>query len=179
MSKRIGRPPWQPPDLEQVKLQAARGLTYKQIARLFGINADTLFERRKQFAAFSEAIEAGRAEAISTLAGVGFQMAASGDYPQMTLHYLKVMGGPHWHANPSLDISISADIHHHDDQRPSREEQLAKLRKLTPDQRRQIAEWQRQIGEWLSEARGIAPAAIETTAAETEDGDNEDDPESA
>lgn len=77
--KRVGRPPWIPPDPEKVESLAARGLTMEQIASCLGIHYATLAEKRKEFVEFDEAIKRGRDKGISIIANSLYESAKEGN----------------------------------------------------------------------------------------------------
>ena len=54
----LGRKPWIP-DLERVEELAAQGLTNEQIAACLGICESTLYNKKREFLEFLEAIKKG------------------------------------------------------------------------------------------------------------------------
>ena len=73
-----GRPGWQPPDLKVVEELAAKCLTLDQVARLLGISLRTLLRKKRESSQFRQALEDGRATAISTMSTLR-EMAMNGD----------------------------------------------------------------------------------------------------
>lgn len=88
-----GRPRWQPPPLERVEAMAQRGLSKKQIAAALGIGESTLQRHQKWDAAFSAAIERGKAAGIVALANAGYDLAIVGKDGPMIRFLLSTVGG--------------------------------------------------------------------------------------
>lgn len=74
-----GRPKWIPPDLKRVESLAASGLTLEQVAHCLGISYQTLNERSKEFADFSEAIKRGKSKGIGMMANNLVTLAKAGN----------------------------------------------------------------------------------------------------
>jgi hypothetical protein len=72
--RRRGRPKWMPPNLLEVENLAARGLTQHEIAYSLGVSPDTLYERKREYSEFSEALRRGRSRGITALANVVFEV---------------------------------------------------------------------------------------------------------
>jgi hypothetical protein len=88
-----GRPKWIP-DLTEVEALAQRGLNLQQIADYFGINVDTIHERKKDFSDFSDAIRRGKAKGIAFVASKLMQKISEG--AEKSIHYyLERKGGFH------------------------------------------------------------------------------------
>ena len=68
----MGRPPWIPTAeaISQAETYASRGLTKLDIATALGISYETLNEKSKEYAEFSEAINRGRAKGIAHVANL-------------------------------------------------------------------------------------------------------------
>jgi hypothetical protein len=74
---------------------AAQGLTLEQTAHSLGISYQTLNEKRKQFAEFSEAIALGKAKGIATVTNSLFKKAKEGDVPAIK-YYLNNRDNGNW-----------------------------------------------------------------------------------
>jgi len=92
LPRKMGRPSWIPPDLSVVEELAARGNTLDQIAILLGCKRATLFERKRHYSDFADAIERGRAKGIDKVENVVYQAAINGSIPAATF-YLDRRGG--------------------------------------------------------------------------------------
>ncbi len=79
MSNAGGRPPWIPPEAEKVESLAARGLTLEQIAECLGIHVATLYEKKKEYTEFADAIKRGQAKGISIVANSLYESAKHGN----------------------------------------------------------------------------------------------------
>jgi hypothetical protein len=88
----MGRPRWIPPDLSVVEELAARGLTLDQIAIHLGCKRATLFEHKRHYSDFSDAIERGKAKGIGKVANVVYDAAINGSIPAATF-FLDRRGG--------------------------------------------------------------------------------------
>ena len=85
-----GQPPWIPTKeiIEQVESYAALGLTKEQIADCLGISYQTLNEKTKEYADFSEAIKRGQSKGIARMANLLTKSADGGSVPAQ-IFYLK------------------------------------------------------------------------------------------
>jgi hypothetical protein len=92
-----GRPPFKitAEICKKAQSLAAQGLTLEQTAHTLGISYQTLNEKRKEFAEFSEAIELGKAKGIATVTNALFNKAKEGDVPAMK-YYLNNRDNPNW-----------------------------------------------------------------------------------
>ena len=81
----MGRKSWEPTqkDREEITALIGMGLTAEQVATLKGICRDTLYRYCKA------EIDKGRPRAIAQVAKTAFQMAVSGQFPAMTMFWLK------------------------------------------------------------------------------------------
>lgn len=89
---------------------AAQGLTIEQIASVLGIGERTLYEKQRQFPQLQQAIKAGQAKGIATIANALFNKAKSGDNTAM-IFYLKCRAG--WRDVVAIDSgtgNISIEI---------------------------------------------------------------------
>lgn len=102
----MGRPKWEvtPEVLEKVEALAAQGLTQDQIARSMGISPDTLYERKKDNAEFSEAIKAGQAKGIATITNSLFKAAKAGNITAQ-IFYLKNRAPKDWMDRKAIEHS--------------------------------------------------------------------------
>lgn len=73
-----GRPPLEI-DLDQVEHLAGLGLSEAAICASLGISADTLQRRKRDYAAFADALKRGKAFAHQQVAAVLFDKALEGD----------------------------------------------------------------------------------------------------
>ena len=110
MTKR-GRPPWTPPPLEEVERLAAQGLTQAQIALCLGIAEDTLYEKKKQLAEFSEAIKRGQARGIQTVTNQLFELCREKSLGAICF-YLKTRGQGNWTERQAGELTITREIGH-------------------------------------------------------------------
>jgi len=100
---RKGRPPWVPPDLNEVRKLAERGLTYEQIAAAMRIHVATLHKKKRELADFNDALEKGRATGIGNVANALFEAAMRGEHAPM-IFYLKSRAG-WWDQGPTVEIN--------------------------------------------------------------------------
>src|SRR5918992_4855615 len=110
MTKR-GRPPWTPSPLEEVERLAAQGLTQAQIALCLGIAEDTLYEKKKQLAEFSEAIKRGQARGIQTVTNQLFELCREKSLGAICF-YLKTRGQGNWTERQAGELTITREIGH-------------------------------------------------------------------
>lgn len=75
------------------------GMTQGNIAKVLGISEKTLR------AHYAEHLEWGAELALARVAQTAYNMAISGDYPAMTMFYLKTRGG--WRETANLDINVN------------------------------------------------------------------------
>lgn len=89
----MARPLWEPtPErLEEVERYASLGLTKENIARCLGISYQTLNEKTKDYAEFSEALKNGQAKGIARAANLLIKFAEGGSVPSV-IFYLKAVG---------------------------------------------------------------------------------------
>jgi hypothetical protein len=99
---RGGRAKWIPPDLKEVEFLAETGLTYVQIAAKLGISTDTLERRRKENAAFAEAINRGRAKGVASVSNALYTNALSGNVAAQ-IFIMKCVGG--WKSSERVEVS--------------------------------------------------------------------------
>ena len=94
---KIGRPAFKitPEICKKAESLAAQGLTLEQTAHTLGISYQTLNEKKKEFADFSEAIELGKAKGIATVTNALFNKAKDGDVPAMK-YYLNNRDNGNW-----------------------------------------------------------------------------------
>jgi hypothetical protein len=89
----MGRPAWIPDQdaIEKVESLAARGMTKEQIADCLGIHYDTLNEKCKTYAEFSDAIKRGTAKGIANVTAA-LMRNVSKDNVTAQIFYLKCKG---------------------------------------------------------------------------------------
>ena len=88
----VGRPKWVPENLEQVESLASRGLTLEQIAACLGIHVSTLYEKKKEYSDFAEAIKRGKAKGIAHVANKLIANAEAGNVTAQ-IFFLKTQAG--------------------------------------------------------------------------------------
>lgn len=91
-----GRPRWQLPDFEKVEELASHGLTQAQIALALGISESTLYEKKKTFSEFSEAIKRGQAKGIEAVANALWDSAVGSGNVTAMIFYLKNRSPEAW-----------------------------------------------------------------------------------
>lgn len=79
---------------------AEKGLTLEQIAHCLGISYQTLNEKKKEFADFSDAIKRGQANGIRKVANKVFDKAIEGDMTA-AIFYLKARAK--WSDKPEVE----------------------------------------------------------------------------
>lgn len=89
--KKPGRPKWKP-NLVEVERLAAQGLTQEQIAHALSVSASTLYQHKKDFSEFSEAITRGAAKGIASITNALYNKAQTGD-TTACVFFLKARGG--------------------------------------------------------------------------------------
>ncbi len=77
---------WQPPDLDEVRELASRGLTHAQIARYYGIHPDTITNHKKYSPEFSDAIERGKVQGIKKVVSCLMKAIEDGDVAAMKFY---------------------------------------------------------------------------------------------
>jgi hypothetical protein len=96
-------------DLERVEKLASQGLNHEQIARNLGTTRETLNKRKKQFIAFSDALEKGRATFIESLSTGYVDLVAQRNVAAI-IYGTKVHLG--WRENEPL-INVHNEQHTH------------------------------------------------------------------
>jgi len=66
-------------DLKQVEKLASIGLNEGQVAAALGICQDTLTSRKRKYSAFSDALKAGQAKGVATVANNLFEQSKDGN----------------------------------------------------------------------------------------------------
>jgi hypothetical protein len=114
-----------PASKEIVRVLAASGAPHEFIASEIKLTLDDLLHY------YETDIELGPVEANARVAQTFFHMATSGEYPQMTLAWMKMKAGwadtPATHEEPTADIQAAKD-------------KLASLLKTRPDVLKQLAQ---------------------------------------
>ena len=100
-----GRPPFQitPEVCKKAESLAAQGLTLRETALALNISYQTLNEKTKEYAEFSEAIETGRAKGVAQVSNALFKKATGGDVTAQK-HYLNNRGEG-WSERSSKEVS--------------------------------------------------------------------------
>ncbi|MBF0361980.1 MAG: helix-turn-helix domain-containing protein [Oligoflexia bacterium] len=78
-------------DLERIEDLASKGLSISEIAASLEMSKTTL-ERRLSDDGTIVRLERGRAKSLEQVASTAYQMATSGNYPAMTMFWLKCQG---------------------------------------------------------------------------------------
>lgn len=105
----IGRPPIVIDDelLGKAESLAAQGLNLEQIAYSLNMGVSTLYEKKKDYPEFVEAIDRGKAKGVAQIANRMFTKALTGDNTCM-IFYLKAQGG--WRDNLDINLTGSTTI---------------------------------------------------------------------
>lgn len=90
--RKVGKPPWIPPDPKKVEALAAQGLLQKEIAAALGIHVSTLCEKKNQYKEFAEAIERGQAQGAAIVTNSLMQQCQKGNVNAI-MFYLKTRLG--------------------------------------------------------------------------------------
>jgi hypothetical protein len=97
-----------------------------------------------------------------------FQMAIDGAHQHVTIFWLKAKCGLRDHVDIHLDGSLDIEQHN-----ASREEELAIIRNMTPEERQMVREVRNRARERIKAGgrdKLIPPPAIEVTATPVKDG---------
>lgn len=94
---RTGRPTIKITDelCAKAEILAAQGLTQDEIALTLGMGRSTLYEKKKDFPDFLDAIERGQAKGMATITNALFQKGKSGDTPAIK-YYLSNRNPNQW-----------------------------------------------------------------------------------
>ncbi|MBT3981260.1 MAG: hypothetical protein HOE90_07885 [Bacteriovoracaceae bacterium] len=92
-------------EIQKVEQLAAKGLSVGSIAGSLGISKSTLDRRIAESEELKLALEKGRSYGVTEVASKAFEMAMSGDYPAMTMFWLKCRAG--WSEKPQNDLSAT------------------------------------------------------------------------
>ena len=105
-----GRPPFKITEAicKKAESLAAQGLTLEQTAHTLGISYQTLNEKRKEFAEFSDAIELGRSKGIATVTNALFNKAKDGDVPAMK-YYLNNRDNGNWQERVAVTATVNTN----------------------------------------------------------------------
>jgi len=95
MARTKGTLEWNPSvkDIKQIESLAGYGMTIKDMAAIFGVSKPTFERRKKEMTEITEAINRGKALALSSVSQTAYKMASSGKSAPMTQFWLKVRGG--------------------------------------------------------------------------------------
>ena len=96
-------------DLEKVEELASKGLTLEQIAHATGMNARTLYTKRKRHEEVRNAIDRGAAKGIEVIANELFTAAKNGNITAQ-IFYLKARGGWRDHG-PIVEVNTVPQQH--------------------------------------------------------------------
>lgn len=94
---------------ESVEEMASKGLTQEQIAHCLGWAPSTLYEKKKVYKEFSEAIQRGKSTGIRLVSNALFESAMQGNF-QSQQFYLKNRDNENWNDRKHLDIN--AEVTH-------------------------------------------------------------------
>ncbi len=105
-----GRPPFEITDevLADVERMASLGLVHEQIAHNLGIHVGTLYEKKKEYSEFSEAIKRGKALGLDKVANALFNNATESNNTSAQIFYLKARGG--WNDNGNSDADQKKEM---------------------------------------------------------------------
>lgn len=95
-------------DVGEVERLAGLGLTEEQIAINLGVAYNTLLERKRQYPEFLQAIQHGRAKAITRVTNVAMDLAVQGD-AHMVRYWLNNMARGQWRDKHEVEHSGSME----------------------------------------------------------------------
>ncbi len=100
-----GRPPFEITDavLEEVITLGSQGLTHAQIAKSLGISEATLYNKKKEFLEFMEALEGGKAQGLVEITSALFESAKGGHFPAIK-YYLSTRDPDNWSETISVAV---------------------------------------------------------------------------
>jgi hypothetical protein len=145
--RRSGRPPWTP-NLNQVRMLAAQGMTMERIAEALGVGLSTLYRKKVQFREFGEAIRKGAAEGEVVVTNKLFEAAKQGKAWAICF-YLKTRCG--WHENFAGGANVNVSVNGWsgaslDEERArERDEQERLIKLLTHEERSQYLKFMDRI----------------------------------
>ena len=93
--------------IDQAELLASQGLTQHQIALALGMGESTLYEKKRNFPEFAQAIKAGKAKGVAMVAEKLMEKAMAMDTTSI-LFYLKCQGG--WRDTPEQTYSDNGTL---------------------------------------------------------------------
>jgi len=97
--------------LEQVTSYCLLGATDLQLADFIGVHVDTIYEWKKVYPAFSEAIRAGKEFADAAVARSLYQKAVGGDVKAQTF-WLKNRRREHWRDRHTVEEGTPFEDQH-------------------------------------------------------------------
>ena len=105
----VGRPEFEITQevINQAELLASQGLTQNQIALALGMGETTLYEKKRNFPQFAQAIKEGKAKGVAMVAEKLMEKAMAMDTTSI-LFYLKCQGG--WRDSPEPTYSDSGTL---------------------------------------------------------------------
>ncbi len=105
--KKAGRKPIQvtPALCRKAERLAAGGRTEKQVAVSLGFSQETLIQKKKQFAEFSEAIKKGQAKAIVEVENALFVNATENEQVVAQIFFLKNRNPDYWKDKQEVEHS--------------------------------------------------------------------------
>jgi len=78
-------------DRQKIKVMAMYGMSLEDMAGLLGVKIDVL-ERERKFGDMTDLIRSGKGQASFHVKQKAYEMAKSGEHPQMTMFWLKNEG---------------------------------------------------------------------------------------
>ena len=92
-------------DIPKIEALAGYGLTVQQIASVLGMSKKTFERRMREIPGINDALEKGRAVALAKVGQTAYDMATSGQFPVMTIFWMKVRGG--WRETREIELSTA------------------------------------------------------------------------
>lgn len=127
-------------DLAQAEELAAHGLTLEQIAVALGISTRTLYNRRRDFADFADAIKKGKARGVADVASKLYDLAMAGNVTAI-IFYLKTRAG--W--SERQIVEQKTDLSEREVAKRLTTEELLKIAGKTDTTEPGLAQWYERI----------------------------------
>lgn len=95
-------------DYEKIETMAGYGLPLSKIAPLFGRSLRTFQNYKDSDERLQIALEAGKAKSHLNVAKTAYDLAVSGDCPQLTMFWLKTRAG--WKETDAIEVKAQLNI---------------------------------------------------------------------
>src|SRR6185437_9379625 len=164
--RKMGRPKWMPPNLNQVRALKAQGLSNESIAHLLGISHQTLYMRKRDYAEFADALKKGLADEELVVTNALHERIKAGDNACI-IWRTKTHPNMRWREATDVNMNVSGQMEIDSPQSQDTANYKRLIEVATPEERDEfailLAKWRRRL-----ENGDEAKPAIETSSTASE-----------